>query len=64
VVIALGDFYQLSLLKAKSLWQDQTSPAEKRGQLLWSMFKDVVVLTERMRQLLNYEVHLELESQF
>jgi len=50
VVIVLGDFHQFPPIQAKAFWQNQEGPAEKRGQLLWHMFKDVVVLTEQMRQ--------------
>jgi hypothetical protein len=50
VVIVLGDFHQFSPIQAKALWQQQETNDEKRGQQLWHMFKDVVVLDEQMRQ--------------
>jgi hypothetical protein len=50
VVIALGDFHQFLPVRARALWQKQESNDEKRGQRLWHMFKDVVVLDEQMRQ--------------
>jgi len=50
VVVVLGDFHQFSPIQAKALWQKQESNDEKRGQQLWHMFKDVVVLDEQMRQ--------------
>ena len=50
VVIFLGDFHQFPPIQAKALWQKQESNDEKRGQQLWHMFKDVVLLDEQMRQ--------------
>src|SRR5579871_2826950 len=50
VVIVLGDFHQFSPIQAKALWQKQESNDEDRGQQLWHMFKNVVVLDEQMRQ--------------
>ena len=50
VVIVLGDFHQFPPIQAKALWQKQTSHDEERGQQLWHMFKDVVLLDEQMRQ--------------
>src|SRR5437660_7349057 len=50
VVIVLGDFHQFPPVQAKALWQNQGSNDEKRGQQLWQMFKDVVLLDEQMRQ--------------
>ena len=50
VVIALGDFHQFPPVRARALWQKQESHDEKRGQQLWYMFKNVVVLDEQMRQ--------------
>src|SRR5467141_298159 len=50
VVLVLGDFHQFAPVKAKALWQKQVSHDEERGQELWHMFKNVVVLDEQMRQ--------------
>src|SRR6266480_6175453 len=50
VIIVLGDFHQFSPVQAKALWQKQESNDEVRGQQLWHMFKDVVLLDEQMRQ--------------
>jgi hypothetical protein len=50
VVIVLGDFHQFSPVRAKAFWQKQESNDEVRGQQLWHMFKDVVLLDEQMRQ--------------
>jgi hypothetical protein len=50
VVLVLGDFHQFPPVQAKALWQKQESQEEKRGQLLWHLFKDTIVLTEQMRQ--------------
>jgi hypothetical protein len=47
VVIALGDFHQFPPVRARALWQKQESNDEKRGQQLWYMFKNVVVLDEQ-----------------
>ena len=56
VVIVLGDFHQFSPVRAKALWQKQESH-EERGQQLWHMFKDVVVLDEQMRQQQDVEYY-------
>jgi Helitron helicase-like domain at N-terminus/PIF1-like helicase len=61
IVIALGDFHQFSPVRAKALWQTQTSPKEKRGQELWHMFKDVVILDEQMRQQRDVDYHQLLQ---
>ena len=50
VVIALGDFHQFSPVRATALWQKQQSHNEDRGQQLWHMFKNVMILDEQMRQ--------------
>jgi PIF1-like helicase len=50
VVIVLGDFHQFPPIQAKALWQKQESNDEVRGQQLWHMFKDVILLDEQMRQ--------------
>ena len=50
VVIFLGDFRQFSPIQARALWQPQRNSSEERGQRLWHMFKDVVLLDEQMRQ--------------
>jgi len=50
IVIVLGDFHQFSPIQAKALWRKQETNNEERGQLLWHMFKDVVILDEQMRQ--------------
>jgi hypothetical protein len=50
VVIVLGDFHQFPPVQAKALWQKQESNDEVRGQQLWHMFKEVVLLDEQMRQ--------------
>ena len=57
VVIVLGDFHQFSPVRAKALWQRQESYEEERGQQLWHMFKDVVVLDEQMRQQQDVEYY-------
>jgi PIF1-like helicase len=57
VVIVLGDFHQFSPVCAKALWQKQETHNEIRGQQLWHMFKDVVVLDEQMRQQQDIEYH-------
>src|SRR5436190_23862523 len=57
VVIVLGDFHQFSPVRAKALWQKQESHEEERGQQLWHMFKDVVVLDEQMRQQQDVEYY-------
>ena len=53
VVIVLGDFHQFSPVQAKAFWQKQESNNEVRGQQLWHMFKDVVLLNEQIRQQRN-----------
>jgi Helitron helicase-like domain at N-terminus/PIF1-like helicase len=50
IVIVLGDFHQFSPVRARSLWQPQQGGNEKRGQSLWHMFSNVVLLDEQMRQ--------------
>ena len=50
VVIGLGDFHQFPPVQARALWQKQESNDEKRGQQLWYMFKNVVVLDNQTRQ--------------
>jgi hypothetical protein len=50
IVFLLGDFHQFSPVQSKALWQTQDHNDEKRGQQLWHMFQDVVVLDEPMRQ--------------
>src|SRR5467141_3468143 len=57
VVIALGDFHQFSPVRANALWQKQQGHNEKRGQQLWHMFKNVMVLDEQMRQQQDVEFH-------
>ena len=47
VVIFLGDFRQFSPIQARALWQPQRNSSEERGQRLWHMFKDVVLLDEQ-----------------
>jgi ATP-dependent exoDNAse (exonuclease V) alpha subunit len=44
IVIVLGDFHQFSPIQAKALWQKQETNDEERGQQLWHMFKDIVIL--------------------
>jgi len=61
VVIVLGDFHQFPPIQAKALWQKQESNNEKRGQQLWHMFKDVVLLDEQMRQLHDTAYHALLQ---
>jgi len=50
IVFLLGDFHQFSPVQSKALWQTQDHNDEKRGQQLWHMFQDVVILDEPMRQ--------------
>ena len=57
VVIALGDFHQFSPVRATALWQKQQGHNEERGQQLWHMFKNVIVLDEQMRQQQDVEFH-------
>ena len=57
VVLVLGDFHQFAPVKAKALWQKQMSHDEKRGQELWHMFNNVVVLDEQMRQQQDVDYH-------
>ena len=57
VVIVLGDFRQFPPVRAKALWQKQETPDEVRGQQLWHMFKNAVVLDEQMRQQQDIEYH-------
>ena len=57
VVIALGDFHQFPPVRANALWQKQQGHNEKRGQQLWHMFKNVMVLDEQMRQQQDVEFH-------
>jgi hypothetical protein len=49
VVIALGDFPQFSPMKAKSLWQHQTSPAEKHPGNHSLRIKPRSIDSERLR---------------
>ena len=57
VVLVLGDFHQFAPVKVKALWQKQMSDDEKRGQELWHMFNNVVVLDEQMRQQKDIDYH-------
>ena len=50
IILVLGDFHQFSPVRAKALWQNQESNDEKRGQQLWHLFENVVILDEQMRQ--------------
>jgi len=61
VVIVLGDMHQFSPVRAKALWQKQESPSEIRGQQIWHMFKDVVVLDQQMRQQQDVQYHQLLQ---
>jgi hypothetical protein len=48
-------------VRARALWQKQESHDEKRGQQLWYMFKNVVVLDEQMRQQQDIDYHQLLQ---
>jgi len=52
IVILMGDFFQFSPVNrgARALWQAPQNPAEEEGKVVWESFKDVVMLTESMRQ--------------
>jgi hypothetical protein len=61
IVIVLGDFHQFSPIQAKALWQKQESNDEVRGQQLWHMFKNVILLDEQMRQREDVAYHQLLQ---
>ena len=48
-------------MRARALWQKQESHDEKRGQQLWYMFKNMVVLDEQMRQQQDIDYHQLLQ---
>ncbi len=52
IVILMGDFFQFSPVNrgARALWQAPQNPAEEEGKVVWESFKNIVMLTESMRQ--------------
>ena len=53
ILLFLGDFKQFEPVRDTSLWKDNGTKAtndEKRARQIWSEVKDVIFLTEQMRQ--------------
>lgn len=50
VVILMGDFHQFPPVRGQPLWKTPRDDGEQDGKHLWNQFKEVVILTEQMRQ--------------
>ncbi|OQE05196.1 hypothetical protein PENVUL_c026G03564 [Penicillium vulpinum] len=50
VVILMGDFQQFPPVQGQPLWKLPRSEADQYGKLIWSQFKQVILLDEQMRQ--------------
>lgn len=50
VVILMGDFHQFPPVQGQPLWKLPRSETDQDGKLIWSRFKQVVILDEQMRQ--------------
>lgn len=50
VVILMGEFQQFPPVQGQPLWKHPRSEADQDGKLIWSQFKQVVILDEQMRQ--------------
>jgi hypothetical protein len=50
VVILMGDFHQFPPVQGQPLWKLPRNETEQDGKLIWSQFKQVIILHEQMRQ--------------
>ncbi|KAJ5318263.1 hypothetical protein N7476_004683 [Penicillium atrosanguineum] len=50
IVILMGDFYQFPPVQGQPLWKMPRSETDQEGKLIWSQFKQVIILHEQMRQ--------------
>ncbi|KAJ5195495.1 uncharacterized protein N7498_008933 [Penicillium cinerascens] len=50
IVILMGDFYQFPPVQGQALWKLPRNETDQDGKLIWSQFKQVIILHEQMRQ--------------